>query len=476
MKVAGAEFSAPSDGVRPVSRARRNKFSTIVALDARPIAHQPSEINDYASEVVFSAITGQLFRWDSFQQRIRFDLSVGFRRFDACCEYEIYIDAQAHWANGEPIVASDFVRGIEHLFAIRAPASHRLVGLRYLGTRNLAVVPMGAQAEALVVRLASPDVQLPCKLSHPSYGPIAKRSALNRCSDWGGPFIARDWLPERVVIRRRHQNSIFSTDVEFRPIEDPSDAVQQYLAGMIDSTCPTSFPAKCYATLHRRPDFRRSESSTFFALVPVSSRVVQSKILRWLSNRLRLCSIIDEFSGSLAPFTSFSDMRYLKPTNRQIDATPQYERDLKPPDLGCNPVVFGFDEFHPNRQVLEALIAQIPDRELNTRIVADDFFQPTLQCDLKLVVLCNSPSYPLDLYRRLLVATEFQVNTTAKRSYLAALEKYDASEHEIFRLEALQTLDKLLHQEMPLLPLFKFNQHYLASDLSRYIRWDGCWN
>jgi hypothetical protein len=437
----------------------------VFALDAWPLVRAPAIVSDYASETVFGGIAGQLFRWCEVNRVARPAAALRLTSSPDYREHRIEISETARWADGARVTADDYARGLWHVIGLRAPASNRLGHLIDVGVERTRRTSE-PEARTLVIRTADPDLQVANKLAHPAFAPRRPRSLCDEGHDAGGPFTIRSWSQRAIELARKPPPEC---EIEFRPIHDPEEAVASFVRGELHATCPASFPSALIQASDGR--FRRAVSTTYFALVPVSEQARQMGLLRMIARHLGLGWIPSQLNAVLSPVWGFSDMT--------LDGgqRPARVRSADADDI-CGikgtPIKFAYDEFHPNREIVEAIVQKIGPN-VRCQIVADDFYRPSANYDVKLMVLCNSPSYRMDIYRRLSGAEELS-DTIAREAYKSAVRQYDAAAREFDRQSTVKKLDDLLQEHLPVLPLFKLNQHYLSRTTHPFFSWGRGWS
>ena len=172
-------------------------------------------------------------------------------------EYRFRLREGLRWSNGDPLVARDFVVGMQRLVDPATASQYAqilepVVNAAAIVRGERPVTELGVEApddRTVVVRLANPAPYLLGLMSHPSTFP-AHASALaahgERPARAGqvisnGAFVLEEWVVGSHIGLRRNPNywndaNTRLTRVRFVHTNDPSTEFRQYRAGQLDVT------------------------------------------------------------------------------------------------------------------------------------------------------------------------------------------------------------------------------------------------
>ena len=428
--------------------------NAVIAIDTPPLARCTGEVADYVSSFVYSHLSAQLFRWSSAFDRV---VNCACRRFSSDadgCTYRLHIDATLQ-SSGRPITARDYVQAWSDALASSTPAAGRLSHIVDLSVIDCDDASPSEQRQALEVRLSQPDLLLPGKLAHPAFGPFFNWCPSASGEDPGSGLLVHTWTDERI--RLQHRNT--GLELEFRCIPSGHDAVRLYMSGEVDCTCPASFPLDLLPELVSHPDFVPVRSNTFIVLVPLSERSSHLALRQRISAAIDRGELAGKWPGCMEVVSGFSDdsAKCAKPT----DASP--DTNLPASNSPCaRPLTLAYDPFYPNADVAALLCQDLRKHGLTAKTVADDYARPFAECDFKLMVMCNSPSYQGDAYQRVLRAGGLCTLDGSRQLFDGWLKVYDAAQEDRGRKQAIEALDAILWSQLPVILVAKLNQFALC--------------
>lgn len=429
--------------------------NAVIVIDTPPLATCAGEVADYVSSFVYSHLSAQLFRWSSAFDGV---VNCACRRFSSTpdgCTYHLHLDAALE-CGGSPITARDYVQGWSQALASSAPAAGRLSHVVELSVVDCGDAQPGEQRQVLEVRLSQPDSLLPGKLAHPALGPFFDWCPTGSGADSGSDFLVQTWSDERIMLRHRNAG----LDLEFRCIPSGDEAVRLYLSGEVDCTCPASFPLDLLPELASHPDFVPIRSNTFIVLVPASERTSHLALRRRISAAIDRDALAGKWPGCMEVVSGFSDdsAKCAKP------AVPGMADADLPASNGPaeRPLTLAYDPFFPNAEVAGILCQQLRKLGLTAETVADDFARPHVECDFKLMVMCNSPGYQGDAYQRVLRAGGLSTLDGSWHLFDGWLKAYDAAQGYSARKQAIDALDGIIWSQLPVIPVARLNQFALC--------------
>jgi hypothetical protein len=443
-----------------VAGGHRHEPVGVIAFDTPLLARSFSEIADYTSTQLLSAVTAQLFRFDRLRNYLHRSACVAFSRNKEATKYTLNIGSDIRFAEGEPVVAAHFELGLREVLMRTGPAFLRLNTIYNIA----ATKPDGATqgGGSLTITLQRPDFQLTRKLAHPAFSPCRLPQIDARKWDGAGPFVLVKESQTGGTLHRRSTPSSRRaiTELRYNVIEDPEEALEAYLLGLIDRTCPALHCAKSLAKMQGHPDFVRLPSNTFLALFPCSPRGLDPALRTFLHRAIDRGLLEVGVGGSISAVQSLADLEPNWPHTKAASRT-RKSRKVEPQLFpGCH-LRIAYDPFPPNREVLAALAEQLSPFGISIDLLQDNFVTPNVACDMRLVVLVNSHAYPLDAYCMIGATPAVQQNRKLRDLWWAAIGNYDAAESTEERQSALKYLDELIEVYVPILLLSRLNQFAL---------------
>ena len=231
----GCEQQAPSAN----SAARELHRS----LGGEPGTLDPQLAGDtYAYEVLRDAYEGLVTEDADGRpipgQAVRWEVSPDGR------EYRFTLRASLRWSDGQPLVAADFVRGLQRAVDPRvsspnSPLLRVIAGASAVMAGRLPVEGLGVEAPDsthVVVRLEHPAEFLPALLAHPVASPYRPGPPV-----FNGAYRLEAWLPGRPIqaVANRYYRAADAVDIQrvsYVGIADENVELLRYRAGSIDVT------------------------------------------------------------------------------------------------------------------------------------------------------------------------------------------------------------------------------------------------
>ena len=176
-------------------------------------------------------------------------------------EYTFTLRADAHWSNGDPVVAQDFVRAYRHVASPDTPASYAFLlepihNFRRIKTGKLPAGDLGVSAvdsTTLKIKLEQPTPYLLSVLTMPIASP--RHAATTGAVPVNGAYTLAERAPMDVIrlVRNPHfhaTDSVQVATVEYYPIVDENAELNRFRAGELDIT--QTIPASQLAMLRER--------------------------------------------------------------------------------------------------------------------------------------------------------------------------------------------------------------------------------
>jgi oligopeptide transport system substrate-binding protein len=168
-------------------------------------------------------------------------------------EYTFHLRNSAHWSNGKPVRAEDFVFAWRRVLdpsrgSLVSDDLRPIAGASEIIAGRLPPTDLGVYApsdDVLVVKLERPAPYLPQLLTHSATFPIYSEASARSHSpeSWvsNGPYILTKWLPGTSVELAKDPNywdreRVSIAKVRYQIAPDQNSQLAQYRAGQIDIT------------------------------------------------------------------------------------------------------------------------------------------------------------------------------------------------------------------------------------------------
>ena len=172
------------------------------------------------------------------------------------------------------------------------------------------------------------------------------------------------------------------------------------------------------------------------------------KLRRTILSSINRTKIADLFNNMFSPTDNYF-----------IDGNKNDLHTSKKNNLNQN-ITIGYDDFYPNKEILDIIKQQLAECGINITLIKDDFYKPKYNYDIKL-----SLSFP-----------DYIDNSAFYRSaYFNALINFAGKNNLYFKIlqnklykpktsmSALKLLNKLLLKHALIIPLFSMNSIYLSN-------------
>ena len=291
----------------------------------------------------------------------RWETDAGLRRF----EFELRPDAR--WSTGEPVTATDFVRGLRRLVdpQTNAPYANLFANISGFAAVQAGDAPpsaLGVRAEGprtLIIELDAPGHTLLDVLAMSVAAPVHTTNAADGGFDDPARFVGNGAY-QLASYRRNDRIALIANPhhrdaarlgycrVEYLPVVDPTTEVTMYRAGDLDMT--HSLPPQQVAALRERlPDAIRiaPQLGTYFLALDITEPALANRDLRralsMAVDRQALVAMLgrgEQPAWGLLPPGLVDDARYgwagLEDAERRTQARATYLRalgDAPPPEL-----------------------------------------------------------------------------------------------------------------------------------------------
>lgn len=316
-----------------------------VAIDSLPIAASLHNTYDYSGNQIFGLT----------QTTLGDLISLGHLRVEANSKYIISIPNTLTWEDGTNVTGHDYKRGLQNVL-INCPLISKF------NLRNLKSIE--CDNETLTILLSRPHQYIEEILSLKNISPIHNDEDLTHSS---GSYTS-EWNNEAWVLSHKSKKE---PSIHFRHVQTPKDNLDELGNLGVDFTADTAFdfeksnlePEVCFNGLLFQCNFGGIFTDTKFSN--------ERKIIKEILENVNLEGVFNEF---------------YYPTNR-IDSSPKVEfKEVKNNNISCPQIKIAYDDFYPNAEIVESLIASLRSNGVDAVAVVDDFYAPHVSYDIKLMI------------------------------------------------------------------------------------------
>jgi len=171
--------------------------------------------------------------------------------------YTFHLRSDAHWSNGDPVVAADFVAGLQRLVDPTTASAYADVvevianaHAIITGKQPREMLGVAApDAATLVVTLEAPAPYLPALLAHPSTCPVHRPTLARNAAAYARPgtmvsngaYLLSEWVPGSHVLLERNPRywndaATHIDAVRYLSVSDEGAELTRYRAGELDIT------------------------------------------------------------------------------------------------------------------------------------------------------------------------------------------------------------------------------------------------
>lgn len=407
----------------------------IFSLDAFPVNNNILENNDYNGQMIFAALSDPLFKFDGTSIIA-----------NACKEYITSKNGKEHtfvlrdnlyFSDGKKVTAQDYQKSINHLLLSNSPLSLLLANISTLSSDGL----------QLKVLLKRPDFQFYKILSRSNFTPCRNKIT-------SGRFEIKSYKKDEICLRPNIFHREFTknqSDIKFARITDPETELNLYNKRTIDFTSNTSFR-------HNNVQKYRKSLCKYPSFITMSLSFINKDLLQPKYKKLRRIilysinrtEIAKSFNNIFTPTSSYvlrgNNIDLFIPTNSYF-----------PIDIRV-----GYDDFYPNKKVLEIIKKQLAKHGINIVLVKDNFYKPNYNYDMKLSLyfpdFLDDSAFYRSTYFNALVYFANKHNL-----YFKSLQKQLYKQK--ISTSVFKRLNRLLLKNALIIPLFSMNSIYLSRNL-----------
>lgn len=463
-------------------QTRNSANGPTLVFDTAPLTINLSSIADYTSTFLYSSVSAQLLRWNVSTSAVVRASCKDIEATPDSCQFELTIQPGLRWQDGALIRPEDYLRRFTDIISSKSPIATLFTHVNDISIRTDSAKTL-LRKDRLVFKLSRSDRQFPNKLAHPALGPL-KNSTTEPIPFAGGPYYFSSLNEKGGALKRygRKPGRCGLPQLQFLYISDPNEAIERYEAGVVDCTCPASFPIDRLHEFIGRGDLNCGPHNTFFILVPCSVRASNRLLRQHLARFLDINEVTRAFPEALASMDGFANMNSKGTAYsalRHADHDAIFSRNSSAATIfrGANRLLIAYDDFFPNKKIVEMFQSQLRANGGDIEPVVDRYEHPQAECDFKLLILVNSLAYPLDAYRRIGCSQAFLDSPALGQKYHDEIDIYDASSSSHQRTTALRNLNSIIRHELPVIPVARLNQFYLKRPSLQNLVWhsDDSW-
>ncbi|MDI1250397.1 MAG: peptide ABC transporter substrate-binding protein [Lacunisphaera sp.] len=423
--------------------------------------------------------------------------------------YTFHLRPNAKWSNGDPVTAQDFVYSIHRALdrATAAPKASLFLGLRGAFQELTGIidfpVPLGVTApdpHTLVLTLTQPTADFPSFVASGPWIPVHRQSVEQHGRRWtsplnyigNGPFTLVDWKPnQRITVRKnplyRDAAAVQLEAIQFLAFDSGDTEERAFRTGQVDVTMAVPF-TKLATYRAEQPALLRSvplHETRYLALNTTRPPLHDPRVRRALALVIDRVALVEKVVLSGRPALNFvpPGLGGYAPEAMITADSAEARRLLAAAGF---PGGRGFPKLElatwpVNPAQLEA-VQQMWARELGIAVTlapreARTHLAALAAGDYDLAFMTAIPDYDgaSDLFQRLTAGSPDNYPHWANADYdhlVAAAGRLDTV---AARNAAYQQAEKVLLEEMPVIPLYFNVQNFLVSPAVKDWQADRLW-
>jgi oligopeptide transport system substrate-binding protein len=410
--------------------------------------------------------------------------------------YTFHLRTDAKWSNGDPVTARDFARSIQRALtpATAAPKAALFFTIRNATEhyRGIADVParLGIDApdpHTLVLMLTQPDADFPAKVASGPWIPVHPAAKVG-C----GPFVLTEWKPNQHITVRRNPLYWDAANVKLDGIQflafDSGDSEERaFRAGQVDVTMAVPF-TKLAGYRAEHPSRLRSvplHETRYLALNTTRPPLDDVRVRRALALALNRPALVDKVILSGQPAFHFVPPGlggYTPPAGitedaaeaRRLLAAAGFPGGRGFPRLELTTWPVGTAQLEAIQQMwrrelgLEVALVQREARTHLAGLAAGDY-------DLAFITAIPDYDGASDLFNRLKSGSPDNYPRWHNAEFDRLVAGAGRLDPVAARNAAYQSAEKVLLDEMPVIPLYFNAQNYLVRPAVKGWQADRLW-
>ena len=424
------------------------KNQVVVDIDERPSSLDPKATWDYIGLQILSTLRRPLL----------YAPNIGRDDAEPAASYVEWTRTGfcLHFQTGElATLAFDYVK----YYLNECKGRFRWLLLNPLTTSKLS---LGLKQDKLYFSGITESLFIEHVLSCPMLSGLPGPYVLQAVRDSGGCYeavVGLDWA--RLKIKN---TDLLVDQITFRKYAHRDIAFSAFNRGEVNLTCNTMFSYGNIAQVISSPAFHIEPTRIFMVITKDSPPEVNARptALTTLNSFINRAEISKVFNRGLRPAT------FLYPRSQTSDKA-TYLIDDDPPSVmgddgfkGTLSIVY--NDYFPNREILEEISKSLVDHGILCELVRDDFLNPSKRGDMRLVLVSCATLHPLEYFLPYCASVSFSKDPNTRDQYLTILEEMVKCRSA----SGLQALSKkateILVKESILLPLFEVRSLYLKDE------------
>ncbi len=474
-----------------------SKQAARLQIDSEPVSLDPRKARHLGDHIVLRMLFEGLMRV-SKEQTIEPAIAKEVQISEDHLKYTFHLK-EVNWSNGEPLQASDFLFAWQSILDPQFPTDlayhlYPIKNARKAKLGQIALKEVGIQAldaHTLEVSLEEPTPYFLELLTMTPFFPVPQRIA-EKDSNWAqeasslvsnGPFQIEKWDHAHQLILKKNQlywekNVVRLDQVDFA-IASPDTALRMFEEDKLDwvgsplSSIPTS--AVAFLKTSQQLEISPFLATAFCRINTRHPSLSKVELRRALALALDRSSIVDRVlcGGQTAAMQLVPPQMGLREDGFFPDNAPEQALALLNQvreEISAAPIVISYSHNERN-----ALIAQILQRQwqeklgLDVRIESVEpkvFFQRIAKKDFQIAIGSwtadfNDPINFLEVFKFENQGTNHTGWENAE--YIALLNRSGLCKDLQERREILRKAEKILMEEMPIIPIYQFALNYMKN-------------
>ncbi len=377
--------------------------------------------------------------------------------------YSFILREDLAFADGKPITGQNFLDRFLQVGQLQSSVGIRLnsiIGFEQLLRSGKAPSDFGVTAKGLTLQiyLSQPDYNLPCKLAHPSLSPLRLGNYVQRASGvYYTSFESELFVDMAPNPFHRHYSSKLKK-LTFQVCKEPTQAIHLFEEGLAQATPACLFPYADKASLSQKEGYIEDSPLFYLALLPLKEDSRKLLLRHSLNNQIDRDDLAEAFHGGVIPVWNFHSDQ----VGPKEPLLPSEKEDLK--------ISICYDDYYPNREILEKLGRQLKALGISLTLLKDDFENPgQVSGDFRLIIFSNYSGWPAQAYRQLCYSTLIINDDQALAQYQQLLKEYDMTQEG--QASILDSLSSILREKAFVMPLVAMRSLYFVTPSLQNFRW-----
>ncbi|WP_186670901.1 peptide ABC transporter substrate-binding protein [Sporosarcina sp. BP05] len=413
--------------------------------------------------------------------------------------YTFTIRETAKWSNGDPVVAGDFVFAWRHMLdpATASPASflaYFIEGAEAYNTGEGTAEDVAVEApdeKTLIVKLTAPNEAFLNIITNPSFFPINEKVA-TADPKWfteaasfvgNGPFKLASWDHDVSLVFEKNENywdaaAVKLDKVEWAMVNDPTTEYQMYESGELDES---GVPPELAEKLKDSDELRIDDQAGlyFYRLNTSMEPFTNTKIRRAFGLAVNQQEIVDYVTkNGEKPAHGFVTYGFIGPDGKEFrdsvgnlvefnkdEAKKLLEEGMKEEGYTELPKVeltYSTSPSHQNIAVaLQATFKEVLGVDVGLKNIESAVFaseQKEFKYQMSRSSFLHDYADPVNALESFITDSSMNRTTWSNAEYDKLITDIKNETDENKRWELLKQADQLLMEEMPVFPIYYYNQ------------------